>query len=71
MVIMGYSAEAIWNNQKTESKGDLNSSMEIKYLKKNPDPVLNDYSFKQKGFCENSGSRYFAFKTMRECDKEV
>lgn len=36
MAIMGYSADAIWNDQKTESKGDLpvNSSMEIKDLKK-------------------------------------
>lgn len=53
MAIMGSSADAIWNDQKIESKGDLNSSMEIKYLKKNPDLVLNDYSSKQKGFCEN------------------
>lgn len=72
MVIMGYSADAIWNDQKTESKEDLpvNSSMELKYLKKYR-PCVNDYSSKQKGFCENGGSRYYAFKTMRECEKEV
>lgn len=57
--------------KKTESKGDLNSSMEIKYLKKNPNPVLNYYASKQKGFWKNSGSRYYTFKTMRECEKEV
>ena len=49
---------------------DLNDSMEIIYLK-NPTPVLNYYSSKQKGFCDNRVTRHFLFETIRDYEKEV
>ena len=67
---MGSSADAIWNDQKLRAKRDLNDSMEIIYLK-NPTPVLNYYSSKQKGFCDNRVTRHFLFETIRDYEKEV